>query len=179
MCLALLLAATESSLPLERLGTHAMLEVLDAPFDALNSTDRVLGALRAAAASGNLTVLGEHVHAFPVMGVSVLLLLSESHLSAHTWPERGYAAVDLFTCGPPSSLPCGEHRPARREIPGDWRCPDDRSVPAGSSAGGGLAGAVEAVLEGLGATGARLLWLERGLPPPPGERGAAPEKGEL
>jgi S-adenosylmethionine decarboxylase len=56
--------------------------------------------LRAAAAAANARVLGVHLHHFGErMGVTGVALLAESHLSIHTWPESGYAAVDVFTCG--------------------------------------------------------------------------------
>ncbi|MEM9245946.1 MAG: adenosylmethionine decarboxylase, partial [Cyanobacteria bacterium P01_F01_bin.153] len=52
-----------------------------------------------AADRGNLSVLRAQSHQFHPHGATVLLLLSESHLSLHTWPEKAYAALDLFTCG--------------------------------------------------------------------------------
>ena len=59
-------------------------------------------ALREAAAAIGARVLNVAFHAFAPHGVTGVLLLAESHLSVHTWPEHGYAAVDLFTCGPAS-----------------------------------------------------------------------------
>lgn len=44
-------------------------------------------------------VLGESFHRFSPQGVSGVVVIAESHLSIHTWPEYGYAAVDIFTCG--------------------------------------------------------------------------------
>ncbi len=55
--------------------------------------------LRQAARAGELTVVGSAIHEFPGGGVTGVLLLSESHFSVHTWPERGHATADLFTCG--------------------------------------------------------------------------------
>ena len=55
--------------------------------------------LRQAARAGELTVGGSAIHEFPGGGVTGVLLLSESHFSVHTWPERGHATADLFTCG--------------------------------------------------------------------------------
>lgn len=59
-----------------------------------------------AATTGGAHVLGSVTHRFDPQGVSVLLLLAESHLSVHTWPEAGAAYVDVFTCGevPPSPI---------------------------------------------------------------------------
>ena len=45
------------------------------------------------------TVLGVTEHQFEPHGVSIVVVIAESHLSIHTWPEHGYAAVDVFTCG--------------------------------------------------------------------------------
>ena len=47
----------------------------------------------------NLTVVAIQGHQFAPQGVSVVAVLSESHLSIHTWPELGYAALDVYTCG--------------------------------------------------------------------------------
>ena len=46
-----------------------------------------------------ITILGDKFHKFEPHGVSGVILLSESHVSIHTWPEEGYAALDIFTCG--------------------------------------------------------------------------------
>jgi S-adenosylmethionine decarboxylase len=56
-------------------------------------------ALRAAAHAGGATVVGEAFHAFPNGAVTGVLLLAQSHLSIHTWPELALAHVDLLTCG--------------------------------------------------------------------------------
>jgi len=55
--------------------------------------------LRSAAAAGGATVLHAHFHRFEPQGLTGFLLLAESHLSVHTWPEEALAAVDLFACG--------------------------------------------------------------------------------
>jgi len=55
--------------------------------------------LRAAADAGCATVVGEEFHAFPNGAVTGVLLLAQSHLSIHTWPELGLANVDLLACG--------------------------------------------------------------------------------
>ena len=54
--------------------------------------------LRAAAASG-MSIVGDSFHQFAPAGVTGTVLLAESHLAVHTWPERGYAAFDIFMCG--------------------------------------------------------------------------------
>jgi S-adenosylmethionine decarboxylase len=56
--------------------------------------------LREAADAAGATILATHFHAFPSAGgVTGMVLLAESHISIHTWPEHGFAAVDIFMCG--------------------------------------------------------------------------------
>ncbi len=50
-------------------------------------------------AEAEFTSVGETFHQFEPRGVTGVILLSESHFSIHTWPERNFAAVDIFTCG--------------------------------------------------------------------------------
>ena len=64
--------------------------------DRRGRADRVL---RAAADAGGATVVGEAFHAFPNGAVTGVLLLAQSHLSIHTWPELRLANIDLLTCG--------------------------------------------------------------------------------
>ena len=56
--------------------------------------------LRTAASAARATIVGVHLHHFgPGMGLTAVAMLAESHISIHTWPEAGVAAVDLFVCG--------------------------------------------------------------------------------
>jgi S-adenosylmethionine decarboxylase len=72
-------------------GVAAPLLVDPAAIDAL---------LREAAQAAGARILHSHFHAFgPGMGVTGVLLLAESHISIHTWPEHGFAAADIFMCG--------------------------------------------------------------------------------
>ncbi len=88
-------------------GTHLLIDLWDA--HRLDDTDHVEQALRDAAAACGATVLHVHLHAFePSGGVSGVAVLAESHISIHTWPERAYAALDIFMCGrcnPHDALP--------------------------------------------------------------------------
>jgi len=79
------------------LGRHAICEFWGASH--LNSVDRTEAALREAVAAGNLTLVDVFVHQFSPHGVSGVAVVAESHLAVHTWPEHGYAAADVFTCG--------------------------------------------------------------------------------
>lgn len=55
--------------------------------------------LRTAAQQAGATILAEQFHQFDPHGITGFLLLAESHISVHTWPEEGLAAIDVFTCG--------------------------------------------------------------------------------
>ena len=69
------------------------------PPELLNDEQFVRQAVRDATAHGLATLLDEVAHQFTPHGVTALGLLAESHISIHTWPEYGYAAADVFTCG--------------------------------------------------------------------------------
>ena len=81
------------------LGKHLLLELKDCDEEVLNDLDFLKGTLLAAAIECGATVLGESFHRFEPQGVSGVVIIAESHLFIHTWPEHGYAAVDIFTCG--------------------------------------------------------------------------------
>ena len=81
------------------IGSHFILEMYGCPPSVLDDSQRLRSALRGAAARAQSTLLGELCHRFEPQGVTVLGLLAESHISIHTWPELGYAAADVFTCG--------------------------------------------------------------------------------
>lgn len=80
-------------------GVHCILELYDCPTDILNNAVFIQQALQEAAKMAKFTLLKEIVHQFHPQGVTALALLAESHISIHTWPEIGYAAADIFTCG--------------------------------------------------------------------------------
>ncbi len=81
------------------LGKHLLLELKDCDGEVLNDLSFLKGILLAAASEVGATILGESFHQFAPHGVSGVVIIAESHLFIHTWPERGYAAVDVFTCG--------------------------------------------------------------------------------
>ena len=81
------------------IGSHCILELYGCPAELLDDETAVLEAVRGAAAAGRCTILGEVANRFEPQGVTALALLSESHISVHTWPELSYAACDVFTCG--------------------------------------------------------------------------------
>lgn len=79
-------------------GSHLIAEMVDCNFSVLNDEKRIKEAMLNASAAAGFTVLDVSVKKFDPQGVTAILLLSESHFSIHTWPELGYAAVDMFTC---------------------------------------------------------------------------------
>ena len=80
-------------------GTHLIAELAGCDQESLNDEELLREGLRAAAQAAGATVLSVHSHKFTPVGVTAFALLAESHISIHTWPELGYAAVDAFTCG--------------------------------------------------------------------------------
>ena len=81
------------------LGKHLLLELNDCDRVLLNDLDAIRDIMLAAAADSGVTILGESFHRFSPQGVSGVLVIAESHITVHTWPEHGYAAADIFTCG--------------------------------------------------------------------------------
>ena len=81
------------------LGKHLLLELKDCDKEVLNDLSFLKSTLLAAATEAGATVLGESFHRFEPQGVSGVVIIAESHLFIHTWPEYGYVAADIFTCG--------------------------------------------------------------------------------
>jgi S-adenosylmethionine decarboxylase len=81
------------------IGRHLIAEYYDCPAAIINDVELVSAHLRAAAEVVGATIVSEAFHRYAPQGVSGTLLIAESHLSVHTWPEVGYVAVDIFTCG--------------------------------------------------------------------------------
>jgi S-adenosylmethionine decarboxylase len=84
---------------LNALGRHLLIELQDCDREALNDLGFLRDTMVSAAVDCGATVLGESFHRFSPQGVSGVVVIAESHLSIHTWPEYGYAAADIFTCG--------------------------------------------------------------------------------
>lgn len=86
-------------------GKHLLADFWGVPESLLNDMDRLRDILYTAAKAGNCTVVSEKFHRFSPVGVTGVLVLAESHLSIHTWPEDGYCAIDAFTCGDSTNMP--------------------------------------------------------------------------
>lgn len=101
-------------------GTHLIIDLWGA--DRLDDLDHIRRALMDAVTAAGATLLHIHLHHFtPNGGVSGVAVLAESHISIHTWPERHYAALDVFMCGdavPERSVPVLERafRPNRLRV---------------------------------------------------------------
>jgi S-adenosylmethionine decarboxylase proenzyme len=81
------------------LGRHLLCEYHGCDRELLNLPDRIRTELRAAVVRAGATPVHDVVHAFSPHGVTGVIVIAESHFAIHTWPEHGFAAVDLFTCG--------------------------------------------------------------------------------
>jgi len=84
---------------LSALGRHILAEIFGCRFELLNDVERVEKIMVNAALEAGAEVREAVFHKFSPQGVSGVVVISESHLAIHTWPELGYAAVDVFTCG--------------------------------------------------------------------------------
>jgi S-adenosylmethionine decarboxylase len=92
-------APKEEATGLNALGRHLLLELFDCAPDAIDSLEAVKGALVEAARRAQATIVDVVFHEFNPFGISGVVVIAESHLSIHTWPEYRYAAVDIFSCG--------------------------------------------------------------------------------
>jgi len=84
---------------LDVLGTHVLLELRDCDPQLLDDLAHIRQEMLRAASAVEAHVVGESFHQFTPQGVTGILSIAESHISIHTWPEHGYAAADIFTCG--------------------------------------------------------------------------------
>ncbi len=80
-------------------GRHVAVDTWGVNFDRLNDAEWLQSQMIEAAEISGATVLSVQAKQFEPQGATVLVLLSESHLSIHTYPEKGFAAIDCYTCG--------------------------------------------------------------------------------
>lgn len=81
------------------LGTHLLIELKDCDPEILKDLEKVKSALVTAAKKAKATIIDLSFREFQPFGISGIVVIAESHLTIHTWPEYRYAAVDIFTCG--------------------------------------------------------------------------------
>lgn len=84
---------------MKSLGRHLILELFDCPAALLDDPRHVADTMTEAVNRSGATLIKPFFHQFAPQGVSGVIIISESHFTIHTWPEFGYAAVDVFTCG--------------------------------------------------------------------------------
>ena len=84
---------------MEHLGRHVLLELYDCNREQLDDLEYLRSTMLSAAEEVGATVIDDVFHQFSPQGVTGVVAIAESHLCIHTWPEYGYAAVDIFTCG--------------------------------------------------------------------------------
>ena len=82
----------------DSVGHHYFFEFYECPAEKLSQVNNVRTAMLEAASRSGATIVKDVFHQFNPQGVSGVVVIEESHLSIHTWPEYGYAAVDFFTC---------------------------------------------------------------------------------
>ena len=80
-------------------GRHLLVEYYGCQNSILDDVEQVERLLNRAATEAGATIVQSVFHRFAPQGVSGVVVVEESHMSVHTWPERGYAAVDFYTCG--------------------------------------------------------------------------------
>ena len=81
------------------LGKHLLLELKDCNRETIDDIEFIKKILCETAERIGATIVNQAFHKFAPQGVSGVVVIAESHISIHTWPEYGYASVDIFTCG--------------------------------------------------------------------------------
>ena len=84
---------------MDYLGNHLLVELYECDARKLNDLGRLEMVLEKAVRVSGATALKTSFHQFAPQGVSGVIIIAESHFTIHTWPEYGYAAADIFTCG--------------------------------------------------------------------------------
>ncbi len=84
---------------MKALGRHILVEYYNCDPETLNDLNLVEESMKEAAVKAGSTIVDSVFRRFAPHGISGVVVIAESHLAIHTWPEYGYAAVDLFTCG--------------------------------------------------------------------------------
>jgi len=83
----------------QNLGNHLIVEMYDCHPGILNDVEKVEASLKQAVVLSGANMVQSVIHRFNPHGVSGVIVIEESHFSVHTWPEYGYCALDIFTCG--------------------------------------------------------------------------------
>jgi len=83
----------------ESLGTQILIELQGCDLKKLNDIEFIQKTMEEAARKTGSTIISSSFRYFEPHGISGVVMIAESHLTIHTWPEYGYAAADIFTCG--------------------------------------------------------------------------------
>lgn len=81
------------------MGNHLLLEVYDIEYNLLDDIIPLLEVIQRGISRAKMTILNIFTHKFEPQGLTIVIALAESHFSAHTWPEKGCIAIDIYTCG--------------------------------------------------------------------------------
>ncbi|MFC1800848.1 adenosylmethionine decarboxylase [Nanoarchaeota archaeon] len=81
-----------------KMGTHILADFFGCPVEVLKSAEVLRQILNETVSEANFTKVGESFHQFEPHGATGVIVLAESHISVHTWPENGTAAIDIFSC---------------------------------------------------------------------------------
>lgn len=84
---------------MKALGRQILVEFYDCNSDVINDVSQVESILLEATRASRASIISHNFHKFSPHGVSGTVVIAESHVAIHTWPEYNYAAVDIFTCG--------------------------------------------------------------------------------
>ena len=84
---------------MDYLGKHLIIELYNCGGALLSDSKQIEIIMQETALAMGATIVQSNFHHFTPLGVSGVVIIKESHLTIHTWPEHGYAAVDVFTCG--------------------------------------------------------------------------------
>lgn len=84
---------------MEALGRQILVEFYDCDQSKINDVSYIENSLIQATKASQATIISHNFHKFSPYGISGVVVIAESHVTIHTWPEYNYAAVDIFTCG--------------------------------------------------------------------------------
>jgi len=87
------------SIQMQALGRQILVEFYDCDEEKINDVEFIESVLLQATKESKATIISHNFHKFSPHGISGVVVIAESHVSIHTWPEYNYAAVDVFTCG--------------------------------------------------------------------------------
>ena len=118
------------------LGQHTIIDLYDCLPSKLDDPDFLEKVMLNGANLANATIVKSYFHQFSPIGISGSIIIAESHFNIHTWPEHGYAAIDLFTCGTElkadlaaayiiEELECKRHRIKTLDRGTDYNSPSD------------------------------------------------------